>query len=75
MSNFNKIFRKNVTNDDVKSHRIMGLHPLSRKNRREVALTSSAFLRSNENDILVFNSVFVFVLVVESAHLLDSDKL
>ena len=29
--NFNEIFRKNVTYDNIKSHQKSGLHPLSRK--------------------------------------------
>ena len=29
--NFNEIFRKNVTHNNIKSHQKSGLHPLSRK--------------------------------------------
>ena len=31
MRNFNEIFRKDVTGDNVKSHKKLGLHPFSEK--------------------------------------------
>ena len=31
LSNFNEIFRKNVTYDNIKNHKTVGLHPFSRK--------------------------------------------
>ena len=31
MTNFNGIFRKDVTYDNIKSHKKPGLHPLSRR--------------------------------------------
>ena len=35
MMNFNEIFRKNVTCDNIKSHQTSGLHPLFTKNNFE----------------------------------------
>ena len=31
MENFNEIFRKDLTYDNIKSHKQAGLHPLSEK--------------------------------------------
>ena len=31
LSNFNEIFRKDVTHDNIKSHKKPGLYPLSRR--------------------------------------------
>ena len=54
LMNFNAIFKKNLTCDNIKSHKKSGLHPLSRKQISEEPQggsnwpTHTSFLRLNK---------------------------